>query len=60
MIELRPIGSVRSTIRDRADAPKQGRDGAPDALIEIDASLGAALDGDARTGATTERSPANR
>jgi tRNA-Thr(GGU) m(6)t(6)A37 methyltransferase TsaA len=44
-IELRPIGSVRSTIRERADAPKQGREGAPDAWLEIDASLTTALDG---------------
>jgi tRNA-Thr(GGU) m(6)t(6)A37 methyltransferase TsaA len=43
--ELRPIGAVRSTIADRADAPRQGREGAPDAWLELDASLTAALDG---------------
>ena len=43
--ELRPIGWVRSTISERADAPRQGREGAPDAWLEIDASLTAALDG---------------
>jgi len=44
-IELRPIGVVRSTIADRANAPRQGREGAPDAWLEIDASLTTALDG---------------
>lgn len=43
--ELRRIGVVRSTIAERADAPRQGREGAPDAWLEIDASLAAALDG---------------
>lgn len=43
--ELRPIGAVRSTLAERADAPRQGREGAPDAWLEIDASLTAALDG---------------
>jgi tRNA-Thr(GGU) m(6)t(6)A37 methyltransferase TsaA len=43
--ELRPIGTVRSTIAARADAPKQGREGAPDAWLEIDASVTEALDG---------------
>jgi tRNA (Thr-GGU) A37 N-methylase len=42
---MRPIGTVRSTLAGRADAPKQGREGAPDAWLEIDASLSAALDG---------------
>jgi tRNA-Thr(GGU) m(6)t(6)A37 methyltransferase TsaA len=43
--ELRPIGTVRSTIAERADAPRQGREGAPDAWLEIDVSLTGALDG---------------
>ena len=43
--ELRPIGAVRSTIAERADAPRQGREGAPDAWLELHASLTAALDG---------------
>jgi tRNA-Thr(GGU) m(6)t(6)A37 methyltransferase TsaA len=43
--ELRPIGAVRSTIADRTEAPRQGREGAPDAWLEIDAGLSAALDG---------------
>jgi tRNA-Thr(GGU) m(6)t(6)A37 methyltransferase TsaA len=43
--ELRSIGTVRSTIAERAGAPRQGREGAPDAWLEIDASVSAALDG---------------
>lgn len=43
--DLHPIGTVRSTIADCADAPRQGREGAPDAWLEIDAPLTAALDG---------------
>jgi hypothetical protein len=35
-VKLRPIGYIRSTLRDAASAPKQGTDGAPDAWIEID------------------------
>jgi len=32
---LRPIGVLRSTIKKRSDAPKQGSEGAPDAWIEV-------------------------
>lgn len=42
---LRPIGVVESPLKRRADAPRQGRDGAPDAWIEIDASVAEGLDG---------------
>jgi len=42
---LRPIGFVRSELRDRHDAPRQGSDGAPNAWIEIDPSLLPALQG---------------
>ena len=49
--ELRPVGIVRSELRDRSLAPRQGGEGAPDAWIEIepwarDALLGIAV-GDA-------------
>ena len=44
-LELRPVGFVRSTIRSRADAPMQGKEGAPDAWIEIAPELAEALDG---------------
>jgi tRNA-Thr(GGU) m(6)t(6)A37 methyltransferase TsaA len=42
--EVRAIGSVDSTLTDRAEAPRQG-EGAPDAWIVVDASFAAALDG---------------
>ena len=32
---LRPIGVVRSAIRERSEAPKQGSEGAPDAWLEV-------------------------
>jgi len=32
---LRPIGVVRSTIKSRSEAPKQGYEGAPDAWLEV-------------------------
>jgi tRNA-Thr(GGU) m(6)t(6)A37 methyltransferase TsaA len=40
---LRPIGVVRSTLSARSDAPNQAFEGAPDALLEIDAAFAAAL-----------------
>jgi tRNA-Thr(GGU) m(6)t(6)A37 methyltransferase TsaA len=33
--EVKPIGIVRSPLKERRDAPKQGKEGAPDAWIEI-------------------------
>lgn len=35
-LTLRPVGVIRSEIKTRADAPKQGPEGAPDAWLEID------------------------
>ena len=32
---LRPIGVVRSGIRERSEAPRQGSEGAPDAWLEV-------------------------
>ena len=43
--ELRPVGVIRSTLRARGDAPKQGHEGAPDAWLEIHSFALAALDG---------------
>jgi tRNA-Thr(GGU) m(6)t(6)A37 methyltransferase TsaA len=31
-----PIGTVRSTLKSREQAPKQGREGAPDAWLELE------------------------
>ena len=35
MIELRPIGHVRSPLVDLADAPRQGDEGAPEACVVV-------------------------
>lgn len=40
-----PVGSVRSALSSRAEAPRQGDEGAPDAWIDIDARFAAALGG---------------
>ncbi len=42
---LRPIGIIRSTIKSRAEAPKQGSEGAPDAWLEVRPFAAAGLDG---------------
>jgi tRNA-Thr(GGU) m(6)t(6)A37 methyltransferase TsaA len=34
---LRPIGVVRSVLKTRRDAPRQGREGAPDAWVDVHA-----------------------
>lgn len=43
--ELRPVGVVRSVLKTRSDAPRQGSEGAPDAWLEIDPAFADALDG---------------
>jgi len=43
--QLHPVGTIRSTLKKRSGAPKQGSEGAPDAWLEIDASLADAVDG---------------
>ena len=40
-----PIGVVRSSLKNRSEAPKQGREGAPDAWLEIVADVEPALEG---------------
>jgi tRNA-Thr(GGU) m(6)t(6)A37 methyltransferase TsaA len=42
---LGPIGVLRSTLRDLAEAPRQGFEGAPDAWLEIDPAFAPALRG---------------
>jgi tRNA-Thr(GGU) m(6)t(6)A37 methyltransferase TsaA len=44
-IEMTPIGVVRSTLRDRRDAPRQAFEGAPGATLEIEAEFAPALHG---------------
>jgi tRNA-Thr(GGU) m(6)t(6)A37 methyltransferase TsaA len=34
-LELRPVGVIRSELKKRADAPKQGSEGAPDVWLEM-------------------------
>jgi len=34
-MELRPVGVIRSVLKARKAAPKQGREGAPDAWLEV-------------------------
>ena len=45
MIELTPIGRVESELADRASAPKQGLEGAPDAWLVFESSVLEGLDG---------------
>jgi tRNA-Thr(GGU) m(6)t(6)A37 methyltransferase TsaA len=44
-IEITPLGVVRSTLRDRGDAPRQAFEGAPAATLEIDPEVAPALHG---------------
>jgi tRNA-Thr(GGU) m(6)t(6)A37 methyltransferase TsaA len=43
--QLRPIGVIRSSLKDRSKAPKQGSEGAPDAWLEVRRFAVEALDG---------------
>jgi len=42
---LAPIGFLRSPLNDRGEAPNQGREGAPDAWLEVHASVAEGLEG---------------
>src|ERR1700709_1989584 len=44
-MELSPIGVVESPLTDPATAPKQGREGAPDAVLVIQSEIAEGLDG---------------
>lgn len=44
-LQLKPIGVIRSVLKERSKAPKQGSEGAPDAWIEVRPSVKQALDG---------------
>jgi tRNA-Thr(GGU) m(6)t(6)A37 methyltransferase TsaA len=40
---LEPVGFIRSTVKGREDAPRQGPEGAPDAWLEIEPRFAEAL-----------------
>ncbi len=42
-VDLQPIGVVRSSLRERKDAPRQPHAGAPEARLEIDPRFAEAL-----------------
>jgi tRNA-Thr(GGU) m(6)t(6)A37 methyltransferase TsaA len=42
-LALRPIGRVESTLTDRADAPRQGDEGGPEAWLVFDAAVAEGL-----------------
>ncbi|HJX82809.1 MAG TPA: tRNA (N6-threonylcarbamoyladenosine(37)-N6)-methyltransferase TrmO, partial [Candidatus Angelobacter sp.] len=43
--QFRPIGVIRSALKSRGKAPKQGAEGAPDAWLEVRSFAAQALDG---------------
>ena len=45
ILELKPVGRVESRLTDKADAPKQGHEGAPDAWLVFEPDVLAALEG---------------
>jgi tRNA-Thr(GGU) m(6)t(6)A37 methyltransferase TsaA len=45
MYAIEPIGVIRSELATRGAAPRQGREGAPDAWIEVDSRFAEGLDG---------------
>jgi tRNA (Thr-GGU) A37 N-methylase len=40
---IESVGFIRSTVKGRADAPRQGPEGAPDAWLEIEPQFAEAL-----------------
>lgn len=43
--ELKPVGTVRSTLTSLSEAPMQGHDGAPEAWLDIESEFSACLRG---------------
>jgi len=43
--QLHAIGLIRSSIKHRSEAPKQGSEGAPDAWLEVNPAVAEGLDG---------------
>jgi len=44
---LQPIGFIRSSLKSRTEAPKQGNEGAPDAWVEVNTGFATGLEGTA-------------
>ena len=44
-LKLRPIGTIRSRIKNRKGAPKQGSEGSPDAWLEVNSFAAQGLEG---------------
>ena len=44
-LRLRPIGTIRSRIKNRKGAPKQGSEGAPDAWLEVNSFAARGFEG---------------
>ena len=44
-LRLHPIGVIRSSIKKRSEAPKQGSEGAPDAWLEVGSPCARAVEG---------------
>ena len=44
-LRLKPIGVIRSVLKERSKAPRQGSEGAPDAWLDVHAFAAEALDG---------------
>jgi len=42
---IKPIGTVRSSLTNREEAPRQGYEGAPDAWLDLDPAVADGLDG---------------
>ncbi len=42
---LQPVGEIRSSLKQRSEAPRQGSEGAPDAWLEVYPSFAQGLDG---------------
>jgi tRNA-Thr(GGU) m(6)t(6)A37 methyltransferase TsaA len=45
LAQLRPIGVIRSSLKERSQAPRQASEGAPDAWVEVEAFAAECLDG---------------
>ena len=42
---LHPIGFIQSSLKDRAEAPRQGSEGAPDAWLEVNSAVAEGIEG---------------